>query len=348
VVRRSRSDRVLAGVCSGLGRYLGIDPVLLRVAFIILSLANGLGLIAYVVAWVAIPEEGPDQPAGPGPEPRRETGRLVLGGSLVVLGLVQRAEAGGHYDADAEATAAMAADERVHALVVARLAQQQRARASGWFRAAVFGANDGLVSNFSLVAGMAGAGSSSQVILLAGLAGLLAGALSMAAGEYISVRSQRELLEAAAAELEPATLAALRDHEASELALVFRARGSSPEQAEQQAAALLGQDDAEAAATEVEADEDVVGSAGAAAGSSFVAFASGAVIPIVPFFVTAGRTAIVTSAALVGVALFATGATVGVLTGGPLLRRGLRQLAIGAAAALATYVLGRVFGATLG
>jgi phage shock protein C len=87
-VRRSRSERVIAGVCGGLGRYLGIDPVLLRVAFIILSLANGLGLIAYVVAWVAIPEEGPDQPAGPVPEPRRETGRLVLGGSLVVLGLV--------------------------------------------------------------------------------------------------------------------------------------------------------------------------------------------------------------------------------------------------------------------
>jgi phage shock protein C len=87
-VRRSRDDRVIAGVCGGLGRYLGIDPVLLRVAFIILSLANGLGLIAYVVAWVAIPEERPDQPAGPVPEPRRETGRLVLGGSLVVLGLV--------------------------------------------------------------------------------------------------------------------------------------------------------------------------------------------------------------------------------------------------------------------
>jgi phage shock protein C len=87
-VRRSRGDRVIAGVCGGLGRYLGIDPVLLRVAFIILSLANGLGLIAYVVAWVAIPEEGEDQPAGPAPEPRRETGRMVLGGSLVVLGLV--------------------------------------------------------------------------------------------------------------------------------------------------------------------------------------------------------------------------------------------------------------------
>lgn len=146
-------------------------------------------------------------------------------GSLVVLGLVQCAEAAGPYDTDEEATAALAADERVHALVVAGLAQRQRARASGWFRAAIFGANDGLVSNFSLVAGMAGAGSSSKVILLAGLAGLLAGALSMAAGEYVSERSQRELLDAAAHELDPATLTALGEHEAGELALVFRARG---------------------------------------------------------------------------------------------------------------------------
>jgi vacuolar iron transporter family protein len=268
-------------------------------------------------------------------------------GSLVVLGLVQRAEAAGDYEDDAEATGAMAADERVHALVVAGLAQRQRARASGWFRAAVFGANDGLVSNFSLVAGMAGAGSSSTVILLAGLAGLLAGALSMAAGEYISVRSQRELLEAAAAELDPATLAALGEHEESELALVFRARGLSPAQAEQRAAALFDLHGDQAPA-EVGAGQDVVGSAGAAAGSSFVAFASGAVIPILPFFVASGRTAIVTSAVLVGAALFATGATVGVLTGGPLWRRGLRQLAIGAAAAVVTYALGRVFGATLG
>jgi len=264
-----------------------------------------------------------------------------------VLGLVQRAEAAGHYEDDAEATAAMAADERVHALVVAALAQQQRARASGWFRAAIFGANDGLVSNFSLVAGMAGAGSSSQVILLAGLAGLLAGALSMAAGEYISVRSQRELLEAATTELDPATLAALREHEAGELALVFRAQGLSPAEAEQRAVALPG-DEGQPSAGEGAAGEDVVGSAGAAAGSSFVAFASGAVIPILPFFVSSGRAAIVTAAILVGVALFATGATVGVLTGGPLVRRGLRQLAIGAAAAAVTYALGRVFGATLG
>ena len=88
VVRRSRTDRVIAGVCGGVGRYLGVDPVLLRIAFIILALANGLGVIAYVVAWVAIPEEKPDQPLAPAPEARRETGRLVIGGALVVLGLV--------------------------------------------------------------------------------------------------------------------------------------------------------------------------------------------------------------------------------------------------------------------
>jgi VIT1/CCC1 family predicted Fe2+/Mn2+ transporter len=219
------------------------------------------------------------------PEPRRPGVRARLLswltrrlGSLVVLALVQRAEAGGHYDTEPDATAAMAADERVHALVVAGLAQRQRARASGWFRAAVFGANDGLVSNFSLVLGVAGAGTSSQVILLAGLAGLLAGALSMAAGEYVSVRSQRELLDAADHDLDAATLRALRDHEAGELALVFRARGLSAEQAEQRAAAMLPEQTSQPASTQDTAGQDVVGSAAAAAGSSFVAFASGAAV----------------------------------------------------------------------
>jgi phage shock protein C len=87
-LRRSHSERVLAGVCGGLGQYLGIDPVLLRIAFVVLGLANGLGVIAYVVCWIVIPEERPGQPIGPAPAARRETGRLVLGGALVVLGLV--------------------------------------------------------------------------------------------------------------------------------------------------------------------------------------------------------------------------------------------------------------------
>jgi VIT1/CCC1 family predicted Fe2+/Mn2+ transporter len=274
-------------------------------------------------------------------------------GSLVVLGLVQRAEAAGDYEGDPEATAAMAVDEQTHALVVAGLAQRARARSSGWFRAAVFGANDGLVSNFSLVLGMAGAGSSSQVVLLAGLAGLLAGALSMAAGEYISVRSQRELLEAAAQELDRPTLRALADQEADELGLVFRARGMAVDQAERHAAALRAGGDDQPAGGDGDAGPDaagtdVVGSAVGAAGFSFVSFAAGAAIPILPFLVTTGTAAILAAAIVVGVALFATGATVGVLTGGPLVRRGLRQLGIGAVAALVTYGLGRLFNTVVG
>jgi VIT1/CCC1 family predicted Fe2+/Mn2+ transporter len=279
-------------------------------------------------------------------------------GSLVVLALVQRAEAAGDYDRDPEATPAMVADEQAHALVVAGLAQRARARASGWFRAAVFGANDGLVSNLSLVLGMAGAGSSNQVIVLAGLAGLLAGALSMAAGEYLSVRSQRELLEAASQELDGPTLRALAEQEAEELGLVFRARGLPADQAERRAAALFAGDDVQPAggAGDAGADvvgagaaaTDVVGSAVGAAGFSFLSFATGAAVPILPFLVTSGAAAIAVAAVVVGVALFATGAAVGVLTGGPLLRRGLRQLGIGAAAAVVTYGLGRAFGTTIG
>jgi VIT1/CCC1 family predicted Fe2+/Mn2+ transporter len=222
----------------------------------------------------------------------------------------------------------------------------------------VFGANDGLVSNVSLVLGMAGAGSSNQVVLLAGLAGLLAGALSMAAGEYVSVRSQRELLEAASQELDRPTLRALAQQEAAELGLVFRARGLPADQAERHAAALVagheqqpagGEDAANAGTGGAEAaDTDVVGSAWGAAGFSFVSFAVGAAVPILPFLFTSGGAAIVAAAVVVGVALFATGTTVGLLTGGPLLRRGLRQLGIGAVAAVVTYGLGRVFGTTIG
>ena len=88
LLRRSTSDKVLAGVCGGLGRYLGVEPVLLRIAAVVLTLANGLGLIAYVIAWIVIPEERDGQPVAAVRTPKQETGRLVLGGALVVLGLV--------------------------------------------------------------------------------------------------------------------------------------------------------------------------------------------------------------------------------------------------------------------
>jgi vacuolar iron transporter family protein len=277
-------------------------------------------------------------------------------GPLVVLGLVQRTEAAGDYDRDPEATSAMAADAQAHALVVAGLAQRARARASGWFRAAVFGANDGLVSNFSLVLGMAGAGSSNQVILLSGLAGLLAGALSMAAGEYISVRSQRELLEAASRELDRPTLRALAQQEAAELGLVFRARGLPADQAERHAAALVTGHERQPADGEDAADAgvggtdgtgtDVVGSAVGAAGLSFVTLAA-----VPPFGSCSDH-----------IGHRGNRRRRGGCRGGPVRHRddgrvahgrpaatpGLRQLGIGAAAAVVTYGLGRVFGTTIG
>ena len=117
-------------------------------------------------------------------------------GSVFVLALAQRAEDRSTYDTEADATAAMAADEHMHAEVVRALATRGRIRLSGTFRAAVFGANDGLVSNLSLVLGISASGVSNHTVLITGLAGLLAGALSMGAGEYVSVNSQRELLQA--------------------------------------------------------------------------------------------------------------------------------------------------------
>jgi vacuolar iron transporter family protein len=263
-----------------------------------------------------------------------------------VLSLVQRAELQ-EVDASEDAPAAINADERVHALVVAALARRRRARASGTMRAAVFGANDGLVSNLSLVLGVAGAGVAPQVVLLTGLAGLLAGAFSMAAGEYVSVRSQRELLDNAAPTLDQDALEALRQSEVHELALAFRAEGMSAEQAEHRAAQLLSDSEAAATRSEAEEDLDVVGSPLRAATSSFGSFAVGALVPILPFFILSGTGALIAGTALAGAALFVTGAASAILAGGPPLQRGLRQLAIGAVAAALTYLLGVLFGVTL-
>ncbi|SDQ27328.1 VIT1/CCC1 transporter family protein [Actinopolyspora saharensis] len=268
-------------------------------------------------------------------------------GWIFVLALVQRAEARSDYDFAEDATASMAADERIHGEVVRGLAARGRARMSGTLRAAVFGINDGLVSNFALVLGVIGGGAGTGVVLLAGLSGLLAGALSMAAGEYVSVSSQRELLAAAEPDERAHSSVPYLDVDANELALVYRARGMSAEQARQRADAVLRRAPTAALPAEPGGTQEgeVVGSALGAATSSFLAFGLGALLPVLPFLAGAdGASAVAVAGALSGLALLGTGSTVGVLSGGYPLPRAARQLAIGTSAALLTYLLGVLFG----
>lgn len=275
-------------------------------------------------------------------------------GSVFVLALAQRAEARSPYAADTDATPQMAADEQVHEEVVRALAARGRQRLSGTFRAAVFGANDGLVSNLALVLGVSASGVPSHVVLLTGISGLLAGALSMGAGEYVSVRSQRELLEASTPN--PATGSALPhlDVDANELTLVYRARGMSPEEAAEHAREVLEGLQAVTSPIPVvpesgEDEHEAIGTGWSAALSSFCFFASGALIPILPFlFGLTGTAAIIVAAVLVGIVLLGTGAVVGLLSGASPLKRAVRQLLIGYGAAAATYLLGLLFGATVG
>ncbi len=270
-------------------------------------------------------------------------------GSVFVLALAQRAESRSPYDDDVDATPAMAADEKIHAEVVRGLAERGRAQISGTFRAAVFGANDGLVSNLALLLGVAGSGVGTTTILLTGLAGLLSGALSMGAGEFISVRSQRELLDASTPGAGHVEAYPHLDVDANELALVYRARGMGVEQAQRHAAEQLRAWPAVEEHAGPGGDHELVGSGLSAALSSFAFFASGAAVPVLPFLLgLSGTVALVAAAVLVGAALMLTGAVVGMLSGAPPLRRALRQLAVGAGAATITYVLGSLFGATLG
>lgn len=261
-------------------------------------------------------------------------------GSVFVLALAQRAEARSPYETDADATASMAADERVHEEVVRGLAARGRNHISGTFRAAVFGANDGLVSNLALVLGVGATGVSTQFVLVTGIAGLLAGALSMGAGEYVSVSSQRELLDASHPRPQRGGAVAALDVDENELALVYRARGMEPAAADAYAQEMLrGVDDF--VESPLERTSDVVGTGMRAAVASFLFFASGAIIPVIPYlFGVSGWAAIIVSAALVGVALVITGAIVGILSGASPFARALRQLAIGYGAAAVTVVLG--------
>ena len=272
-------------------------------------------------------------------------------GFVFVLALMQRAEGRTPYETDTDATEQMAADERIHGEVLRGLAARGREQLSGSFRAAVFGANDGLVSNLALVLGIGATGVSTQTVLFTGVAGLLAGALSMGAGEYVSVRSQRELLQSTRPDPDAQIALPHLDLDANELALVYRARGMNAGDADAQAhlvlsTQVLDADDPEAAGVD---PHEAVGSAWAAAISSFCFFASGALIPVLPYlFGASGVTAVLIACVLVGLALLGTGAVVGVLSGASPMKRALRQLAIGYGAAGVTYLLGLAFDATLG
>ncbi len=222
---------------------------------------------------------------------------------------------------------------------------------SGTLRAVIFGVSDGLVSNLSLVMGVAGAAAGDpKFILLAGISGLLAGAFSMAAGEYVSMQSQRELFQRQIA-LERAEMEAMPEEEEAELAAAYRAKGFSPPEAARIAHRIF-QDPAAALDTlvreELGLDPDQLGSPWRAAAGSFIAFAIGASIPVIPYLFGGGTTVLLVSLGLSLFALFAVGAAVSLLTGRGLIFSGARQLAIGLGAALVTYAIGTLLGVAAG
>ncbi|MEZ5658232.1 MAG: VIT1/CCC1 transporter family protein [Burkholderiaceae bacterium] len=228
--------------------------------------------------------------------------------------------------------------------------QLQSASGGGNLRAAVFGVNDGLVSNTSLILGMAGATSDAGVLLMAGIAGLLAGALSMAAGEYVSVRSQREVLEYQLA-LEKAELEEYPDAERRELAVIYEAKGLSPEDADKLARKLISDPRLALdtmAREELGLNPDELGSPWGAAIASFLAFSIGALVPVLPFALFTGNTAPITAAVAAALALFLVGAMLSMFTGRSALRSGLRMLAIGAGAGILTWLIGSIVGADIG
>ena len=289
------------------------------------------------------------------------------GGAGLVAPIVagQERSARRMYDDQPEAAeTSLPADERSHARllgeitggtsgsVLARFEGRHRAVGGNALRAAVLGANDGLVSNFSLVMGVAGASAGGAPVLVAGLAGLLAGSLSMALGEWLSVQSARELYESQIA-TESVELASFPREEEEELRLIYEAKGLDAERARDLARRVIEGDPATALDTmsreELGIDPDELGgSAWVAAGTSFVLFATGAIIPVLPFLIGAGAGAIVASAVMSGVALFALGAAITLLTGRHPLFAGLRQVGFGMAAAAITFGIGTLLGTAIG
>ncbi len=287
-----------------------------------------------------------------------------------MLPLVLSAEASGShaYDAQPEAVAAgLPAEERSHRRIfeaiaesggqglsgtaVARLEGRHRATGGNALRAAVLGVNDGLVSNLSLVMGVAGASLQQSTILLTGLAGLLAGAISMALGEWLSVQSSRELYARQLA-IEREELEAAPAEELEELTLIFRAKGIPIERAQELASSLVANPRTALdtlAREELGIDpQSLGGSAWVAASTSFILFAVGALIPLLPYTVVGGQSAALLSGVCGAVGLFFSGVLGSLFTGQPMLRNGLRHALFGLAAAGVTFGIGRLVGAGLG
>jgi VIT1/CCC1 family predicted Fe2+/Mn2+ transporter len=289
-------------------------------------------------------------------------------GSEAVVPMILDAEAGDadKYDAQGGDATAIADEERAHRVVLAGMGsgKPQDARGliavrerwhgssgrAGSIRAAIFGINDGLLSNLSLILGVAGAGVEPHSVVVTGIAGLIGGAFSMAAGEYTSVASQRDLLARQVA-LEKREIEEAPEEEAAELALIFKQKGLSTEEASRVAAGLLKNPE-HAADTlvreELGLDPDDLGSPVGAAVSSFAMFAVGAFIPLLPFLLTSGTPAVAAAASLAGVVLAAVGGFVGFLSGTSVVRSALRMLGLAVLAAGVTYVVGRLFGAAVG
>lgn len=288
-------------------------------------------------------------------------------GTAAVVPMVLEAEAGDadKYDAQGEEGTALAAEERAHhrtlagmsrgeptearALIASRERWHRGSSSAGSVRAAIFGMNDGLVSNLSLILGVAGAGVEPRTVLITGFAGLLAGAFSMAAGEYTSVASQRDLLARQVA-LERREIEEAPEEEAAELALIFKQKGLSTEQASRTAAELLKNPESALdtlVREELGLDPHDLGSPSGAAVSSFMMFSVGALVPILPFVFTAGAAAAGVSAALAFLLLAGVGALVGFLSGTSMWRSAGRMAGLAALAAGVTYAVGRAFGATL-
>jgi len=284
-------------------------------------------------------------------------------GTSAVAPMVSAMESGGFADymEQAEAGPPLARDERAHARTLSTLSgggtteaaeritrreRWHRTDAGGSLRATIFGVNDGLVSNLSLVIGVAGADPEGRFIILAGIAGLLAGAFSMGAGEYVSVTSQRELFERQIA-LEKEELEADPEEERRELSLIYRAKGLPESEAEALSTRILS-DPGVALETlareELGLNPDELGSPWRVAASSFVSFAIGAVIPVIPFLFGSSWLEFAVSVALSGLALFGVGAGVSLFTGRSTLYSGGRQLAIGGVAAAITFWIGKAIG----